>query len=374
MEIATSHHPVGYNNIYGQEKAVEILKRSIVSKRIPHSLLFTGPTGTQKTSSAFAFLKHLKCTTPTPDGPCNICRNCYLFDHAMHPDVKILEPKRKARRIPIEDVKALIWFVQLKAYIGKYKIGLIKEADRLTKDSANALLKILEDPPRNTLFILITAQKNALLPTILSRCQEIDFFPVSNEIVTRYIHDHELHHLGPEDFLVMMSGGRVGLLSQGNLDIIKRDREMIERSLCLALKKDILGLLELSEETFMMLQEFSEELKEKIKEQAHQESYSEKDEDEMQAYIEGKVRERLDTYFNVFLIFLRDIFLYQTFQKAFPLKNQDKSDLIHSVSLVWNTYDIERRVSLLEDIRSRILSYANQKLALDAFYLGLLTG
>ena len=178
---------VSYSNVFGQERVLDILRRAILSKRIPQALLFTGPKGTQKTETAYGFLKHLKCTNPTPEGPCNVCRNCYLFDNSMHPDVKVLEPKKKARHIPIADVKALIWFVQLKAYIGKYKIGLILEADRLKKDAANALLKILEDPPNNTLFVLITSQKNILLPTILSRCQELDFFPVSNDKVSQYI-------------------------------------------------------------------------------------------------------------------------------------------------------------------------------------------
>ena len=365
---------IDYKKIYGQNKPIGILKRSIVAKRIPHALLFTGSAGVQKTETAFAFLKHLKCTHSSPEGPCNGCRNCYLFDNSLHPDVKILEPKRKARRIPIEDVKALIWFVQLKAYIGKYKIGLIKEADRLTKEAANALLKILEDPPKNTIFILITAHKNILLPTILSRCQEINFFPVSSNEVSRFIRDNRLEHLGPEEFLVMISGGRVGLLTQENIEIIQRDRELVQKALKAAVKKDLLQALDISGETLDMLQKYSQHLKDKIKEQSALESYSEKDEDEMNAYIEGRIRERLDTYFHVFLLYLRDIFLTHALKRTFHLKNHDKESFIKKVAGYWKMEDVEKRISLLEETRYRIGAFANQKLTLDNFYLSLISG
>ncbi|MCK5707153.1 MAG: DNA polymerase III subunit delta' [Candidatus Aureabacteria bacterium] len=372
---------VSYNTIYGQEKAIEILKKSINSKRIPHAMLFVGPTGTQKTETAFAFLKHLKCSNPTPMGPCNSCRNCYLFDNAMHPDVKILEPKKKARMIPIADVKALIWFVQLKAYIGKYKIGLIKSADRLISGNnaaANAILKILEDPPKNTIFILITSHKNALLPTILSRCQEIDFHPVKKETVLKYVKDKSLDHLGPEEFLVMISGGRVGRLTEETIEIVQNDRAMVQRALEAAIKRDIIQSLKISEETVSMLQDFSKSLKEKIKEQNMQESQEsdvDKDEveNEMKAYIEGKVRERLDNYFNVFLLFFRDIFMCSALPGRSRFRNSDMSDFINHMTKFWNQDDIDRRISHLEQTRRRIMAYTNQKLTLDSFYLGLIS-
>ena len=140
----------------------------------------------------------------------------------------------------------------------------------------------------------------------------------------------------------------------------------------MAIKRDIIGLLDMSEEVSLMLQEFSDELKRKIKEQSRQEIYSEHEEDEMLAYIEGKKRERLDMYFNVFLLFLRDIFLYQVLGRDFILKNSDKRRLVHQIAQIWTISDTERRIDLLDTTKYRILSYANQKLAIDAFHLGLL--
>ena len=93
----------------------------------------------------------------------------------------------------------------------------------------------------------------------------------------------------------------------------------------------------------------------------------------MQAYIEGKVRERLDTYFNVFLLFLRDIFLCQTLSDIQDLKNHDMESFIKKISVVWKTSDIEKRIALLDETRMRIMSYTNQKLTLDNFYLSLIS-
>ena len=107
------------------------------------------------------------------DAPCGVCHHCRHVAEKRHVDVLWIEPKSKSRQILVEDVDALISRMQQTAYGGEWKVGIISDADRMNVAAANKLLKTLEEPPKQSLLLLLTSSADALLPTIVSRCQFI---------------------------------------------------------------------------------------------------------------------------------------------------------------------------------------------------------
>lgn len=152
--------------------------------RIPHSILLAGPSGIGKLALANAWSKSLLCESTRSDGDaCNACEACHWFDTGTHPDfmqLTLLEKENKegevkqATEISVEQARKAVDFVQLSTYRAGRRIVLIQPAEALNNASANALLKVLEEPPINTVFILLSHQSRQLLPTILSRCHKLE--------------------------------------------------------------------------------------------------------------------------------------------------------------------------------------------------------
>lgn len=143
---------------------------------LPQALLVHGQAGIGKTHLVWLWAQSLLCQNASHHAdhlPCGTCQHCRWFQKSEHPDVQILAPEENTmRQISIERIRALRDFLGFTTYQrhGR-RIIFIQEADRLNIAAANALLKMLEEPPERTLFLLVTAQFHALLPTIKSRCQ-----------------------------------------------------------------------------------------------------------------------------------------------------------------------------------------------------------
>ncbi len=145
--------------------------------RLAHAYLFVGPADAGKTQTALALAQLVNCEDPTK-GPCGQCGPCMKVVSGNHPDVHVLG-NDDGESIKIEDIRFLLSRVQLKAYEAKTKVFIIRNVETMTLEAANALLKTLEEPSRNTLMILTTAVPEANLDTIKSRCHMVQFFPVS---------------------------------------------------------------------------------------------------------------------------------------------------------------------------------------------------
>ncbi len=193
---------MSFDNIIDQDRPKEILKRAILKNRVAHAYLFNGPEGVGKEAMAFEFAKAIYCTGN--DKPCDQCRHCTRLQHFKHPDFFFLFPAPKNisdednRRIlksliqepyyrprpwagpviGIEKIRELRRICTLKPFEGK-RVIVISEAEKMTSEAANSLLKLLEEPPPFTHIILTTAHVNRMLPTIISRSQVIDFGLIS---------------------------------------------------------------------------------------------------------------------------------------------------------------------------------------------------
>ncbi len=157
-----------------QTHAWSVLCRTRREAKLGHAWLLCGRAGTGKVEFAHRFAQLALCEDIAADSaPCGECRSCHLFHAGNHPDFRLLVPVDDARSIGIDQVRALGDFFALKTHYGRAKIALLRPADVMTRAAANALLKLLEEPPALGLFILVTDHLARLPPTIRSRCQRL---------------------------------------------------------------------------------------------------------------------------------------------------------------------------------------------------------
>ncbi len=176
---------MAFKDVEGQERIVEFFRSSVNRERLAHAYLFLGPEGAGKTFLAKTLAKFLNCENPLKDGAlfvdcCDSCISCRKIDETNHPDVHWVQPG-KYGKISIDDIRLLQKEVFLKAYEGKLKVFIILQAQQMTEEAANSLLKTLEEPSKFSLIILTSVNLSGLLPTIISRCQIIKFYPRSPE-------------------------------------------------------------------------------------------------------------------------------------------------------------------------------------------------
>lgn len=175
-----TYRPQTFDEVVGQKAIVQTLKNALKENKIAHAYLFCGPRGTGKTSMARLFAKALNCSNGLGN-QCNNCDNCKQITNGSHPDVFEIDA---ASNSSVDNVRKLIEEIAFAPIMGRYKVYIIDEVHSLSGSAFNALLKTLEEPPSNVVFILATTEPNKVLPTIMSRVQRFDFSKVSqNDLV-----------------------------------------------------------------------------------------------------------------------------------------------------------------------------------------------
>jgi DNA polymerase-3 subunit delta' len=159
-------------DLYGNDVQINFLKKNIESDDIAHAYLFTGPDQVGKKKTAISFIKSIICENREKSSFCSSCSNCKKIDSNQFPDATILDGDRP---IKISEIRNIISSLSLKAFNSPYKVVIIDNAERMNDESSNAILKTLEEPQGKTIIILITQDKNLMLPTIVSRARIIRF-------------------------------------------------------------------------------------------------------------------------------------------------------------------------------------------------------
>lgn len=160
------------------------LNQQIAANKLPHALMLTGPKGIGKRHLAESLAQVLLCAAPIEGTPCGKCRGCQLNRVHNHPDLIHIEPEESSKGIKVDQVRSLIDDLAKTSQQGGYKVVILEPAEAMNSNSANALLKSLEEPAANTLLILISHASSSVLPTIRSRCQmRLMPMPASEQVI-----------------------------------------------------------------------------------------------------------------------------------------------------------------------------------------------
>ena len=191
IPLYRKYRPQKLEEVVGQEHIKRALRNAIELNKISHAYLFTGPRGTGKTSTARIFAKSLNCKEGPTINPCGVCENCIDITNSTPMDVIEIDAASNRK---VEDAQNILEKVMYAPVNSRYKIYIIDEVHMLSTTAFNALLKTLEEPPKNVIFILATTEVHKVLDTIKSRCQRFDFKRITTDDIVkhlRYIADNE---------------------------------------------------------------------------------------------------------------------------------------------------------------------------------------
>jgi len=200
---------MGLGEIIGHRRQLEILSLALTSGRLHHAYLLVGPEGIGKRTLALALAKAVHCSECAGDY-CGSCVNCRRIDDGNHPDARIIEPLAGKKEISIQQVRDFERQINYRSFTGKRKVVIVDPATLMNVAAQNALLKTLEEPPQDSLIILIASSTGGLLPTLRSRCLRISFAPLARVDVIHYLRTKQGMTGDEVEFLAAMSMGSIG--------------------------------------------------------------------------------------------------------------------------------------------------------------------
>lgn len=193
-----------FDNVVGHSAACSSLARAIENSSFNHAYLFTGPTAVGKFIVARTFAASLLC----PRGGCGECDVCRRVMEEKHPDVTVIRPDGLV--IPVDAIREMRLDAFKKPSEGSHRVYIIKSADRMKEEAYSTLLKVLEEPPRNVVFVLVSSNPDAVAPTIRSRCQEIRFSNVAGGDLREYLIERRGVSAERADLIARLTGGVLG--------------------------------------------------------------------------------------------------------------------------------------------------------------------
>ena len=220
--------PKTFDDVAGQEHITTTLRNELKNDRISHAYLFTGSRGTGKTTCAKLLAKAVNCLDPQNGSPCGKCEICREIDNGTSIDVFEMDAASNRK---IDDIRGIIDEVQGTPYKCRYKVYIIDEVHMLTAESFNALLKILEEPPKHVIFILATTEVHKIMLTIQSRCQRFDF----HRIPPRAIADRLLYVANRED--INLDDSAAMLIASVSDGALRDALSLLDR--CVSISRDV---------------------------------------------------------------------------------------------------------------------------------------
>ena len=354
---------MSYSDVREQEVAKRLIRNITGSGRLAHAYLFVGPPDTGKVALALNMAKAVNCESGGSD-PCDSCRQCVLTDRGVHPDVHVLRPRKASRTISIDRVRELQREISLKPLTGEYRIALIIEADRMKPDAANSLLKTLEEPPPGTIFILTCEDTSGLLPTVLSRCQRINFMPVSRKAVKEV--------LAAEAGVSPSLAEVISHLAEGSVKTARaycKPPEMEWRKRLLDGISRPADVQAVFEEAAMLDDHFNEYQKEAAA--SLRGGPADMNTDEAAAMAKGLLLQEISRTLAVYLSWFRDVLMAKVTDGDDIFTNVDRVEEIRRAAGRTSSREIIRKIEKIDDTASMIYGNINRKTALDVLLLDL---
>ncbi len=219
-----------FKDIVGQDRAIGFLRNAIRKNRLAHAYLFTGVDGIGKCTTATNLAMVINCLLPKDWDSCGECLSCRKISCGNHPDVQIIEPH--GQFIRIEQVRELSRSLCFRPIEGKKRVCIIVNGERMQDIAANALLKTLEEPPSHTLIVITAPEPKDLLPTIVSRCQNIGFNPLTPAIITKRLCEERGLDRRTAHILSFLAEGSLGRALNMDSQSLLEKREHVINEVC----------------------------------------------------------------------------------------------------------------------------------------------
>jgi DNA polymerase-3 subunit delta' len=339
-----------FDQLTGNARVKAVLKRMLVNDRLPGALLFAGEEGIGKKLFALEVARALNCRTPKDHEACGVCPSCVRvatlnypqredaeeWTHIIwtdHPDVGlVVAPKRVLR---VEQMRQIEKEANFRPFEGKARVFLIDEADKLNDASANALLKVLEEPPKTSYLILITARPAMLLPTILSRCQMIRFSPLTPDEIETHLTKNNLVDSKTARLRARAAGGSMGRALSGDLVTFTSQRKAMLK---------VLNALVISNDRTQLLRS-SEQLN------------------------EAEYRDEFEQRLDVLETLIRDAWMLSLGVEPSQLVNEDLAAELKEISKNLVPTRAGDWILQIEDLREQLIVNINRKVTTDALFL-----
>ena len=314
---------MSFEGIYGQDKQIAILRRSMDKGRIPHAFLFHGMRGIGKRTTALAFAKTLLCERLDA---CGLCPACRKVESGNHPDVVVITPQ--GQFIKIEDIRGLRNQMRFRPLEGPKRVFILVDAERMNITSANSLLKTLEEPSLVNVLILVSSRPYQLPMTILSRCQKLRFHPIPSDIVARYLEEKIGLDKETAAALAASSGGSIGrAVEMHGESYLARRKQFIEK-ICEGFSDPMKGIL------------FAGDF--------------------------GKDRQEIQLRFEILKSWYRDLLVYKETGETKKLVHQDFAEAVESMAGGMTPSEILRALETVEWAYKALEKNANKQLTLEA--------
>ena len=318
---------MSFHDIYGHEKKIEIIQKSLAQQRIGHAYLFSGIPAVGKKTLAREFVKALNCEKEDAlHDSCGECSSCRKIQRGIHPDVFFVEAQ--GQYIRIDDIREMQERAKCKPLEARRRVFIIDDADKMNVYAANALLKMLEEPSESNVLILITTRFYSLLPTIISRCQHMCFNPLRIETVAKFLVDRMSMDNQKALLLAGLSGGSLGHAMELNEDDIVAYRAELLQQLSLTNRNDLFSLISFA--SFL-----------------------------------GQGRKEIKQGLNILSTIFRDALVLKETQKNEMLVNQDNSSFISTQAARLSGGQILQNIALVERAGETIEQNVNKSLTLE---------
>jgi DNA polymerase-3 subunit delta' len=323
---------LGFNNIIGHEDIVKYLRNAIESGKISHSYLFSGEHGSGKKLLAGSFAMALQCRSDGVDA-CQECDSCKKALGKNHPDI-ITVTHEKPGTITIDEVRdQVIHDVAVKPYYGPYKIYIIPDADKMTPQAQNALLKTIEEPPEYAVIMLLSSNADGLLETILSRCVRLDLKVVDDKLVKQYL----MEHLQIPDYQAEMDAS----FAQGSIGKAKDAATSEEFS---SITASALKILKYAQD--MEIYELTAEIKNLSSE-----------------------KQNIDDYLDIFQFWFRDVLMFKATREVDNLVFKQELNFIKEQARERSYENIEKILEALQKTKVRLRANVNFEVAMELLFL-----
>lgn len=322
-----------FKDVVGHEQVIMHLQNALRQKKVSHAYLFSGEAGSGKRLLAEAFAKTLLCEEGGIEA-CGKCKSCRQTESGNQPDFKAVV--REKASLGVKEIREQVTSdAQIKPYSSAYKVYLIDEAEKMTEEAQNALLKTIEEPPEYAVFLLLVTRQELLLPTVLSRCISLPLHPVAPEKVRRFLMEKK----GIPDYLAdsaaAFSGGLVG-----------RAVQYAESESFTEQRRDVLQVVKQGEALSMA------ELMDAVK------------------LFSGK-KDVAGEYLDMMLLWYRDVLLFKATKNATGLLFLDEINSISAQAAAYSFEKLQGIVERIEQVKQRLKANVNYETAMELllFYI-----